>query len=83
MASPPWYAEADHLIHLQQTQSTRSIVMVSLSKPGTASAHDLALANQFRIKLGSIERQINVKVHAVECSLRCIHAFEVFFEILS
>lgn len=57
--------------------------VVSLSEPGTTSAHDLALANQFCIEFGSIEGQINIEVHTVECSLRCIHAFEILFEILS
>jgi hypothetical protein len=54
-----------------------------LPKASSATAHDLTLANKFGIKLGSIEREINVKVDTVKSTLGGIHAFKVFFEILS
>ena len=53
-----------------------------LSEASSAAAHDLALADELGVEFGSVEREVNVKVDAVESTLRGIHAFEVLFEVL-
>jgi len=54
-----------------------------LSEASSAAAHDLALADELGIEFGSVEREVDIKVDAVESTLRGIHAFKVFFEVLS
>src|SRR5689334_5243522 len=55
----------------------------SLSEPRRAAAHDLALTHQLSVELRSVQREIDVKVDAVECTLWCIHAFEILFKVLA
>lgn len=54
----------------------------NLSKSGSTPAHNLTLANQLGIKLTSVKREIDIEVHSVECSLRCIHSLEIFLQVL-
>lgn len=53
-----------------------------LPKPRGTSAHDFTLAHQLSIKLGPIQREVDVKVDAVKSALGGIHALKVLFEIL-
>lgn len=55
---------------------------LTLLELGPAAAHDLSLADQFSVELTAIEREINVKVHTIESTLRGIHALKVRFEVL-
>ena len=52
------------------------------SKPRRATTHDLALADELGVELGSVEREVDVKVYAIEGALRGVHALKVLFEIL-
>lgn len=54
-----------------------------LSESRRATTHDLALANQLSIEFGTVEREIDVEINSVECALRCVHALEVFLQILA
>jgi hypothetical protein len=54
-----------------------------LPEPSRAATHDLTLADELSVELGSVEREVNVKVDAVECALRCVHTLKIFFEVLS
>lgn len=53
-----------------------------LSESSRAATHDLALADKLGVEFGPIKRKVNVEVDAIESALGCIHAFEVFFEVL-
>ena len=55
----------------------------TLPESRSTPAHNLTLANQLGIELGAIERQVDIKVHTVECALGCVHALEILLEILS
>jgi hypothetical protein len=54
----------------------------SLPESRRAATHDLALADQFSVELGSVKREVDVEVNAVEGSLGSVHALKVFLEIL-
>jgi hypothetical protein len=54
-----------------------------LPEARSTSAHDLTLAHEFGVELGSVKREIDVKVNTVKCALRRVHTLEVFFEILA
>jgi hypothetical protein len=41
------------------------------------------LADQLSVEFGTVESEVNVKVDAVEGALRCVHALEVFLEVLA
>lgn len=53
------------------------------SKPSTTPPHHIALTHQLGIKLASIQRQVNVKIHAVKSPLRRIHALKVLLQVLA
>lgn len=55
----------------------------TLSESCTATTHNLPLTDQFSVELTSIEREIYIKIYAVECSLWRVHALKVLFEILA
>ena len=55
---------------------------LTLLELGPTTAHDLSLADQLSAELTAIEREIDVKVHTVESTLRGIHALKVRFEVL-
>lgn len=55
----------------------------TLPEPGRAATHDLALAHELCVKLGAVEREVDVEVDAVKSALRGVHAFEVLFEIFA
>lgn len=57
--------------------------LVYLSKPRRAAAHDLALADKLSVEFGTVERQVDVEVDAVEGALRGVHAFKVLFEVFA
>lgn len=57
--------------------------MVCLPKSRGTSAHDFALAHQFGVELGAVQREVYVKVYAVEGALRRVHALKVLFEVLA
>jgi NRAMP (natural resistance-associated macrophage protein)-like metal ion transporter len=54
----------------------------NLSKTTRTLAHNLTLAHQLSIKFATVKGQVDVEVHAIKGPLRCVHAFEVFFEVL-
>lgn len=54
-----------------------------LSEASSAAAHDLALADELGVELGPVEREVDVEVDAVKSALRCIHAFEILFEVFA
>lgn len=54
-----------------------------LPEPGRAATHDLALANKLCVEFGSVEGEVDVEIHAVECALGCVHAFEVLLEVFA
>jgi hypothetical protein len=41
------------------------------------------LTYQLGVEFRAVEREVNVKVDAVEGALRCVHAFEIFLEVLA
>jgi hypothetical protein len=41
------------------------------------------LADQLGVELGTVQREVNVKVDTVEGALRCVHALEVLLEVLA
>ena len=53
-----------------------------LSEPRRATTHDLALADKLGVELGSVEREVDVEVYAVEGALWGVHTLEVLFEVL-
>lgn len=56
---------------------------IILPEPCRAAAHDLALAHELGVELGTVEREVDVKVHAVEGALWSVHALKVLFEVLA
>jgi hypothetical protein len=54
-----------------------------LPEPSRAATHDFTLANKLGVEFGAVEREVNVKVDAVKSALGRVHAFKVFFEVLS
>jgi hypothetical protein len=54
-----------------------------LSELRRAAAHDFTLTHQLGVELAAVECEINVKVHSVKRSLRCIHTLEILLEILA
>ena len=58
------------------------VIKTQLSEPRCAATHDLALADKLGVELGSVEREVDVEVYAVEGALWGVHALEVFFEVL-
>ncbi len=54
-----------------------------LSESCTAAAHNLALADQLGAELGPIKRQVDVEVHTVKGTLRCVHALKVLLQVLA
>lgn len=54
-----------------------------LSKPSRAAAHNLTLADELSVELGSVEGKIDVEVHTVERALRSVHPLKVLLEILT
>ena len=54
-----------------------------LPEPCRAAAHDLALAHELGVELRTVEREVDVEVHAVESALGSVHALEVLFEVLA
>lgn len=59
------------------------IIFATSSEFGSAPAHNLTLANQFSIELTAIEREVDIKVHAVEGALGRVHPLEILFQILA
>jgi hypothetical protein len=55
----------------------------SLPEPCSAAAHDLALANELSVKFGTVKREVDVEVHAVEGALGSVHALKVLLEVLA
>ena len=55
----------------------------ALPKPRRAPPHNLTLTNQLSIKLRPIKREVDIEVDAVKRALGRVHAFKVFFEVLS
>ena len=53
-----------------------------LSEPRSTPPHNLSLTHQFCIKLTSIQRQVDVKVHPIERPLWRIHPLKVLLQIL-
>jgi hypothetical protein len=53
-----------------------------LPEASRATTHNLTLAYQLSIELGSIKREVDVKVDAVKGTLWGIHALKVLFEVL-
>jgi hypothetical protein len=65
---------------------TRTLFLTTrnyLPEPSRAATHDFTLANELGVELGTVEREVNVKVHTVKRALGCVHTFKVFFEVLS
>nr|POF23996.1 hypothetical protein CFP56_54932 [Quercus suber] len=60
----------------------RKVRATFLSESCGATTHDLTLTYQLGVELGSIQRQINVKVHAIEGSLGSVHPLEILLEVL-
>ena len=54
-----------------------------LPESSCAATHDFALADELGVEFGAVEREVDVEVDAVESALRGVHAFKVFFEVLS
>jgi hypothetical protein len=54
-----------------------------LSESCRTSAHDFALANELGVEFGTVEGEVDVEVHAVESTLRRVHALEVLLEVLA
>lgn len=54
-----------------------------LTELGATSAHNLTLANQLGVELGSVQRQVNVKVDTVEGALWSVHALEILLQVLA
>jgi len=54
-----------------------------LSEACCAPSHDLTLAHQLGIELGSIKCEVDIKVNTVERALWRIHAFKVLFQVLA
>lgn len=57
--------------------------MSDLPEFGSASAHNLALADEFGAEFTAIECEVDVEVYTVEDSLRGIHALEIGFQVLA
>jgi hypothetical protein len=55
----------------------------SLPEPCRAAAHDLALANELGVELGTVKREVDVEVYAVEGALGSVHALKVLLEVLA
>jgi hypothetical protein len=55
----------------------------ALSEPRGTSTHDFALADKLGVEFGAVEGEVDVEVHAVECTLWRIHALKVLFEVLA
>lgn len=71
---------------------TRNVSSTCILLPSTAShlpeacsatAHNLALADQLGAEFGTIQSQVNIKVDTVEGALRGIHALEVLLQVLA
>lgn len=54
-----------------------------LSESCRTSAHDFALANKLGVEFGAVEGKVDVEVHAVESTLRRVHALEVLLQVLA
>lgn len=54
----------------------------TLPEPGRAASHDFALAHEFGVELGAVEREVDVKVDAVEGTLGRVHALKVLLKVL-
>lgn len=54
-----------------------------LPKPRSAATHYFTLADQLGTELGAVQCQVDVKVHTVECALRCVHALKVLLKVLA
>lgn len=57
------------------------IPSVHLLELGPTSAHDLSLTDELCVKLTSVEREVDVKVDAVEGTLGGVHSLEIVFEV--
>lgn len=54
-----------------------------LPKLSPAATHNLVLAHQLGAELAAVQGEVDVKVDAVEDTLRRVHALEVGFEVLA
>jgi hypothetical protein len=63
--------------------ATRELENIHLSEARSTSTHDLALTHELGVELGTIKREVNVKINAVKCTLGRVHAFEVLFQVLA
>lgn len=54
-----------------------------LLEPRRAAAHDLSLAHELGVEFRSVQREVDVKVHAVERALRRVHPLKVLLEVLA
>ena len=57
--------------------------MPDLPEFGSASAHNLALADELGAEFTAVQREVDVKVYTVEDSLRGIHALKIGFQVLA
>ena len=55
----------------------------NLSESSRAPTHDFTLTDQLGVEFAAVEREVDVEVDAVECSLRRVHSLKVFFEVLA
>lgn len=54
-----------------------------LPKSRSAATHYFTLAYQLGTEFGTIQCQVDIKVHTVECALGCVHALKVLLKVLA
>lgn len=80
--TPPPHARDRGSIFGRNDNEGKETPAATLSEPCGAAAHDLALAHQLGVELGTIQSEINVEVDAVEGALRGIHALKILLKVL-
>ena len=74
----------EHILHygfIQPSSAPHASPALSLPEPRTTSPHHVPLAHQLGIELAAVQRQVDVKVHPVECALRRVHPLKVLLEV--
>jgi len=56
---------------------------VESSESGRATPHDFALTYELGIELCAVECEVDVEVNTVEGALGCVHALEIFLQVLA